>query len=292
MMKNLSRNNLEVSVIFLHIPKTAGTTLHTILERQYEAHTIFTIDNDKKYIDDFKQLSESQKEKIRLLKGHMYFGLHESFPQPSTYITVMRDPVERVISHYYYVLCDSHNHLHQEVISQNISLKDFVSRGMCRNLDNGQTRHLSTIGADVAYGKCSTEMLESAKKNIQEHFAVVGLSERFDETLVLMQKRFQWQVPVYSKQNVNKNRLFKKDISQDTLKVLKSYNQLDIELYQYVKEIFEEQINQQKYSFKTDLKKISLSNRVYQFNNKIYSSYRSVIHQLKASVKKGLGVGG
>lgn len=291
-MKNLSKNNLKASVIFLHIPKTAGCTLNTILERQYKKSTIFTIDSDKKYIDDFKQLTKSQKEKIRLLKGHMYFGLHEFFPQQSIYITVMRDPVERVISHYYYVLSKPCNQLYQQVTSQNISLKDFVSSGMCLHTDNGQTRLLSTLGASTSYGQCSTEMLESAKKNIQEHFAVVGLAEKFDETLILLQTKFQWKIPIYSKQNTTKNRPSKEDIPRDALKIIENYNEVDTELYKYVKEIFNEQINQQMPFFKRELKTLRLINQVYQPPSKIYTFCRSTIHELKASIEKGLGVGG
>lgn len=291
-MRNLSKHNLKASLIFLHIPKTAGCTLNTILERQYKKSTIFTIDSNKKYIEDFKQLTESQKEKIKLLKGHMYFGLHEFFPQQSIYITVMRDPVERVISHYYYVLSKPYNQLHQQVTSQNISLKDFVSSGMCLHADNGQTRLLSTLGASTGYGQCSTEMLESAKKNIQEHFAVVGLAEKFDETLILMQTKLQWKIPVYSKQNTTKNRPAKEDISRDVLKIIESYNEVDSELYKYVEKMVDEQINQQMPFFNRELKTLRLFNRVYQPPSKIYTFCRSTIHELKASIAKGLGAGG
>lgn len=288
-MKNFSRNILEPSLIFLHIPKTAGTTLHRILERQYEASTIFTIGNYEN-IDDFKQIPESQKEKIRLLKGHMYFGLHESFPQQSTYITIMRDPIERVISHYYYILSEPSNQLHQEVISQNISLKDFLSSGICQEIDNGQTRLLSTLGASSGYSKCSSEMLESAKNNIQEHFTVVGLTEKFDATLILMQTKLRWKIPVYFKQNTTKTRPSKKDISRDTLRLIESYNELDIELYKYVQNIFEEQLNQQVPLLKIELGRLRLINRVNQSKSKIHTSYRANVHRLKVFLKKELGI--
>ncbi len=196
----------------------------------------------------------------------------------------MRDPVERVISHYYYVLSKSCNQLHQQVTSQNISLKNFVSSGICLHTDNGQARLLSTLGAITDYGKGSAEMLESAKKNIQEHFAVVRLTEKFDATLILMQAKLNWKIPVYFKQNTTKNRPAKKDISRDTLKLIENYNELDIELYKYVQNIFEEQLNQHPF-FKRELKNLRLINRVYQPPSKIYSFCRSTIHKLKVSIE-------
>ena len=38
-----------------------------------------------------------------MFKGHMTFGLHEVLPQTATYITVLRDPVDRVISAFYFM---------------------------------------------------------------------------------------------------------------------------------------------------------------------------------------------
>lgn len=44
------------------------------------------------------------------------------------------------------------------------------------------------------YGQCSPEMLESAKKNLQD-FAAVGLTERYNETLILLKRAFNWHNP-------------------------------------------------------------------------------------------------
>ena len=38
-----------------------------------------------------------------MFKGHMLFGLHAILPQPATYITVVREPVDRVISSFYFM---------------------------------------------------------------------------------------------------------------------------------------------------------------------------------------------
>lgn len=264
-MTNSSRNNKE-SVIFLHIPKAAGSTLHWIIEQQYEPTTIFTI-NEERTINDFTNLSEAERAEIRVLKGHMYFGLHKSLPQPSTYITILRDPIERVISHYYYVLREPRNELHERVTSQNMSLKDFVGSGIYLHLDNGQTRLISTTGADFAYGQCSEEMLRSAKENIKEHFIVVGLAERFDESLILLKRSLKWtRMPFYTKQNVTKNRPLKQDVSKDTLNLLEKYNELDIELYKHAQGLFEEIINQQV-EFELELKNLKIINQVYYSAN-------------------------
>jgi hypothetical protein len=97
----------------------------------------------------------------------MRFGLHKFFPQPCTYITILRDPVDRVISLYYFILRNPDNAVHNEVVSKNMSLKDWVSSGITTLVNNNQTRFLCTTEAVIEDGQCSSEMLESAKKNIQ-----------------------------------------------------------------------------------------------------------------------------
>ncbi|NEO03330.1 MAG: sulfotransferase family protein, partial [Moorea sp. SIO3I7] len=91
------------SLIFLHIPKTAGTTLHYIINRQYKSEYIFEV-NCRESRNELIRMSEVQKSKIKVIRGHMEFGWHEFIAQPCTYITMLRDPVERVISFYFYIL--------------------------------------------------------------------------------------------------------------------------------------------------------------------------------------------
>src|SRR5262245_16845682 len=94
------------TLIFLHIPKPAGTTVHHVLERQFAADEVYSLAGDSwaSYRRDFQRLTLPERKKIRVIKGHMEFGLHELLPQPATYVTVLRHPVDRIMSYYYYVL--------------------------------------------------------------------------------------------------------------------------------------------------------------------------------------------
>jgi hypothetical protein len=254
----------DQSIIFLHIPKAAGTTLNRIMERQFEPTAIFTIDGSRtqESIEEFKKLPKAQREKIRVLRGHMHFGLHEHLPQPSTYITILRDPVDRTISNYYFVLRNPNHRLHYEVKSRHMTLKDYVSSRVNPQLDNGQTRLLSGVEGR-AFGECSTEMLEIAKKNLEEFFSIVGLVERFDETLILLKRAFGWRIPFYIKENITRSRPIKGDILKLTLNLIEEYNELDIDLYRYATEMFEELLNQQTSSYERELKAFKLLNRLY-----------------------------
>lgn len=78
-----------------------------------------------------------------------------------------------------------------------MSIGDFISSGVAVAFEtnNHQTRFISGMTAE--YGKCTTEMLETAKKNLREYFTVVGLTEYFAESMLLMKRAFGWKTPFY-----------------------------------------------------------------------------------------------
>jgi hypothetical protein len=255
---------VENALIFLHIPKAAGTTLHKILERQYKQSEIFEIDGSKVLasIKEFTNLSLEQRSKIKLLKGHMPFGLHEHLPRPSVYITVLRHPIDRVISHYYYTLQTPYHYLHERVKSQKMTLRDYVESEISGELDNGQVRLLAGVDMEIPFGKCSRKLLEQAKNNLENHFAFVGLAEYFNETILLMKKVLGWKrYPVYQTMNPTKAKPHISQIPEDTLRAIEKRNELDIELYELVAKDFRVQMNLIP---EIDLKKFKVMNSMYQ----------------------------
>src|SRR4051795_5479521 len=82
----------EEAVIFLHLPKTAGTTLNRLIEWEYPVFETYSIDPVffTWSAAHLRKLSPDRLKKIRMFKGHMLYGLHDDLPQPATYITVLR----------------------------------------------------------------------------------------------------------------------------------------------------------------------------------------------------------
>src|ERR1043165_3931345 len=137
-------------LIFLHIPKAAGTTLHSILEMHYAPANQCSIYDPEQAAKVLPLAPRVQREAIRLLKGHLAFGLHEHLIGQSTYITLVRDPVDRIASHYYYVKRMPGHYLHNAVVGQNMSLQDYASSKLTDELDNGQLRLLAGVVNDKA----------------------------------------------------------------------------------------------------------------------------------------------
>jgi hypothetical protein len=223
------------TLIFLHIPKNAGRTFEAILERQYPVEAIYDIYGYGRAITDgverLRTMPEEEKRRIRLIKGHYQYGLDEFLPQKVAYLTFLRDPVARVISHYHYVSRDLNHPLNRVVRDKNMSLADYVASGLSLELNNGQVRLLSGREHESAFGHCPAELLELAMEHMENNFSVVGLVERFDESLVLMGLKLGWQSLWYHKRNVRSPSQANLDPDSAALAVIKKYNELDLELY-------------------------------------------------------------
>jgi hypothetical protein len=245
--------NLDTSsIVFIHIGKTAGTTLRAILQGVYnkeETYLLYPGEPGYNDFNDFLALTEDQKRRIRLYCGHVAFGLHRRLSQSTTYITVLRDPVERTISNYYEVKkvlnqrkksAELYSDFHK---AARMDLEEFVSSGIMSYLTfNHQVQMLAN---SRPMGQCSVDDLDRAKEHLANSFSVVGLTERFDETIVLMNKIFGWQVRGYSKKNVGYTRSRAENLPESTLNLIREHNRLDLELYHFAEELFETQLAKQ-----------------------------------------------
>ena len=255
--------NLPV-ILYLHIPKAAGTTLNTILLGKFRRRAVYTIQHTKRAHEELGGLSDAKRQKLQFINGHFAYGLHEALGRPFEYITVLREPIDRVVSHYYYVLRNPAHYLHKPVTSKKISLKDYAMSGLTNEVDNGQVRLIAGAFYRDACGQCSREFLEQAKENLRNHFAVVGLAERFDETLLLLAERYGWNDMFYTKQNATAHRPRLDELPQDVLAAIAAANPLDLELHAFASELFDAAIRQRGESFQKKLAKFRRQNAAPQ----------------------------
>ena len=230
---------VEEAVIFLHVPKAAGSTLNRLIEWEYPLLEIYSIDPVfyRWSWAHLQRLSKQRLRRIRVFKGHMLFGLHAVLPQPATYITVLREPVDRVLSAFYFMRSYKLHPLYWRLKFRNWSLEDFVKRSRRENVQ-------CKILAGVEYNKpCTAEICETAKENLLRYFSVVGLSERFEESLALMKLRFGWKLQRYSSFNVTRTRPRKADVPRSTLDLIAEKNSFDISLYKCAANLFQTAIS-------------------------------------------------
>jgi hypothetical protein len=246
-------------VIFMHLPKTAGSTLSRIMERQYPAAATLRL-YDSGTGAELGSLSEDRLNALRLVMGHFSFGAHRFVSRPCAYVTVLREPVDRVISHYYFVRSEPTHYLFE--VAQQLSLGEYVRYCNLAEPNNDQTRLLCGEYESSIPASRAQAMLELAQRHLRDHFAGVGLTEEFDRTLVLMKRILRWRYPFYVRQNVGRHRPPRAALSNDTVRVIQEYNRLDGELYRFGQALFREQVQSQGRRFNAELQLFARLNPV------------------------------
>jgi Sulfotransferase family len=231
------RNN-EEALIFLHLPKCAGTTLNRIIEWEYDPMRVFSIDPIF-FLWSYRKLNRWPTERLRrmqVFKGHMPLGIHRRLPQPSTYITFLRDPVERVISAYYFAR-NYFLHPKHRWISK-LTLEEYVRVSPNHNV---QCKYISgqPFVGDHHAGECDEGTLEMAKENLNKYFSFVGLTERFDEGLAILKIMFGWEIVKYAKFNVTSGKQRKSSLPGSTVELIAERNKYDVALYEFALPIFD-----------------------------------------------------
>ncbi|KYR01484.1 hypothetical protein DLAC_01470 [Tieghemostelium lacteum] len=275
---NLNPHLLPKPIIFIHNPKTAGTTLKKILLKNVDISRYFHKDAHPTP-SEIPVVLEST-----FIFGHMKFGLHYHFEQyyknpnasitvltrevqdrddkmtPYSYLAVFREPVERVYSHYFFLKEHIDHPLHSQTMR--LPFQKWVERSpiahneMCRRLV-GITREDST--PDDFQQQC----LHRLKHDIK----FVGLTERFNETLVLMSHYLGFQDIHSTSENIGhvKNEYI---LTDEDREFIANYNSADVALYNEAKLIFEKQID-------------SVGREFFEKELQIYNEYQESISSFK-----------
>jgi hypothetical protein len=261
-------------VIFMHLPKTAGSTLSRIMGRQYPAAGVLRLYDSGTGVE-LGSLSKDRLDALRVVVGHFCFGAHQFVSRPCAYVTVLREPVDRVISHYYFVRSEPTHYLFEA--AQQLSLGEYVRHCNLAEPNNDQTRLLCGEYEGSIPASCDQAMLELAQRHLRDHFAGVGLTEEFDRTLVLMKRILGWGYPFYVRQNVGRQRPPREALDRDTLRIIQEYNRLDGELYRYGQALFGEQVRRQGPRLEAELQ--------------LFARLNPVVGRLGALASRALGGG-
>ncbi len=243
-------------VVYIHIPKTGGMTFYQILMRQFRDKTV-QINNNKDIKIQFKN-----NPLAKCFMGHMSFKVSNYVKNPCQYISIVRHPVDRIVSLYSHIKLGDHPY---SSIIKGMSLQEFVMGRITNETVNDMIRYIcgrwniSDSYADDA--PIDRNDFDMAKENIEKNFKMVGISERYDEFLVILKMMFGWGNMCYKKLNVTENKF---SASEKDISVIQKVNNLDLELYEFIKYRFEKLLEKQNDQFWKDVKSFKNMNSFYQ----------------------------
>lgn len=222
-------------MLFMHIPKTAGTAFREAIAANYDhaeiAYLYPTVPG--LLAKDLRALPVEQRRSFRAVIGHFQFGMHEALPQQSEYVTIVREPTARILSHYAYL-----QKVQPELVNGNgrlLTLEEIFEEQLTVDFDNAMVRLFSGVDQRVfSPGTLTRDIYNLAVHNLRTAFTFVGHQETSAASFAKLQARFGWHARS-GLENVNAgNTPSFSEVMPATLKAIRHYNHWDYLLYEEI----------------------------------------------------------
>lgn len=228
-------------LFFLHIPKTAGTTLNMILDANFASESILDLYTDDQH-SAIRDMTYNRLADYALIRGHIFVQDYDEIldgPVPMRVFTFLRDPVERVISEYFFLKRWPKSHLYKYLNENKVTLTDYVTSDIGVLRRRGSNNMTNSLSGTMAHSL--GERLATAWHHLSERFVCFGILERFDESLLLLAKTAGLREIFYERQNVRATTADRM-VTQAEIEVIVEYNRLDVRLYEMAAHEFDRRV--------------------------------------------------
>jgi len=227
---------------FMHIGKTAGTSLQHLLRETLEATPVYTGSPE-----DFDTIEAGKLDHYGLILGHFCYRHTAKFRKERYLVTFLRDPVNRVLSNYYFL-----RGWKGEIYKGNKEMLEAAQRLSLENFlkcDLPQVRSVTTnhqtlfLAADFRTpgDPNDVHLRENAIYNLRQ-FDFVGITEAYEESAALLFADLGLPLPSKLEVlNVTEDRISANQIPPETRRMIEKLNVLDCAIYAEARKIFEQQ---------------------------------------------------
>jgi hypothetical protein len=251
----------EDLLYFLHIPKTAGTTLISILDAHFPKKNILNVHEWQELLP----LMPINFGNYNFFRGHFGRSVFRLLPKNPISITILRDPIKLMISSYKMV---ARQPKEQELytVSENQTLSDLITDPKRYPLTNRQSHHLvakldiQNMTKNLSKEELENffphhskefylldmpndELLEKAKEVIENEMVFFGIVEKMEKSLFLLCYTFGWE-PMRDtvRENVSPTNQ-SSDLTEEAKNKLIEMTKIDQKLYDYANKVFDSRYN-------------------------------------------------
>jgi hypothetical protein len=227
---------------FVHLHKTAGTTLLVRLRRQFPGRATYPSSREQRAtpgghlgnenIERLRRDLDELGDELRMVTGHYPLCVTDVLGVPFTTLTVLREPVERTLS----ALRDMQRNDPKfqgwsltEIYDHPIRFALMVHNHMVKMLGMRADEMVDGLLTPLAF---EDRHLEAACRALDERIDVWGLQEDFESFCDELRRRYGWDLgpPIV------RNATTPVDVDDDFRARIARDNELDVELYRYAVE--------------------------------------------------------
>jgi hypothetical protein len=261
----------------VHIPKTAGGTVISMFAAAYSKSGVRDGGN---YLRSPQRtvnaVANPRKQEGRVIAGHVPYGVYRELLPPDTeYMTFLRDPVDRVLSHYYRHVLAKDPRVDKEIrrpgrggdhveTQEDQELKFRLLREALVDRRLPQLTNLCTrflCGHEAPLEELPASAVDDAKENLSR-FAFIGIQDHFEESLVLLQRMLGLGSIPYQDRHVSQagSRPTVEGLPDDQRELIIESNSMDLELYQFGLDLFERAVADADQGFAADVEALRARN--------------------------------
>jgi hypothetical protein len=244
-MRREAAKPTKESYAFNHIPKVGGTTIYRVLERLIgpALSPPISLSDDVQY-----NATAEDYERFLIIIGHFGVAANDVLAPNRRWMTMLRDPIDRVLSNYYFWrgLAPASPDLPHVYAAQTLPIEEYVRSQdfmVVQGRDNVQTWFLADDFRRKFRKVPESDAFDIAKEHLAKRFAFVGIFEHYSESVtrlcrVLDMPSPDFPIPVENRTGVRKQA---SEIDPAVIEAFREVNTMDQALYEFAKERFEEE---------------------------------------------------
>ena len=223
-----------MTLVFLHIPKCAGTSTKSALRSVY-GDRVFNL---AKYPSEdfarrkYRTFMKRFGGRPEVVTGHIEYGIHEMIALDDVvYVTLLRDPIERCVSHWvHWMVRGRARYPESEKFTPELSTPAKLVGIAGGDLQARTLLGLATVDRSTLD---PAEVAESAIQRVASGQVIAGTVDKVDRFMSHLAERFGWDgVPVLPWANVTP--IERPAVRDRDMQILVENNTADQALYDYV----------------------------------------------------------